>query len=151
MVRVLAQGYGMSFSARTLQDAAAGGGGGGLGAYLYPNGVYDSFAVGTIATTTWNARNTGEIQIIGIGTTNYTWLTGGGTNADYEIRWDIISTTPTTGVTGSWINMSVGEIWSIEAIFGIKSCQGFVQIRQVAAPNTILAGALVTLNAESEP
>jgi hypothetical protein len=57
----------MSFSARTLQDAAAGGAGG-LGAYLFPNGVYDSFAVGTTATTTWNARNTGEIQIIGIST-----------------------------------------------------------------------------------
>lgn len=151
MVRVLAQGYGMSFSARTLQDAAAGGGGGGLGAYLYPNGVYDSFALGTTATTTWNARNTGEIQIIGFSTTNYTWLTGGGTNADYEIKWDIISTTPTTGVTGSWINMSAGEIWTIQATFSIRSCQGFVQIRQVAAPNTILAGALVTLNAESEP
>ena len=141
----------MSFSARTLQDAAAGGGGGGLGAYLYPNGVYDSFAVGTTATTTWNARNTGQIQIIGFSTTNYTWLTGGGTNADYEIKWDIISTTPTSGVTGSWINMSVGQIWSIEATFGIRSCQGFVQIRQVAAPNTILAGVIVTLNAESEP
>ena len=142
----------MSFSARTLQDATAGGGGGGgLGAYLYPNGVYDSFAVGTTATTTWNARTNGEIQIIGFSTENYTWLTGGGTNADYEIKWDIISTTPTTGVTGSWINMSVGQIWSIEATFGIRSCQGFVQIRQVAAPNTILAGVIVTLNAESEP
>ena len=142
----------MSFSARTLQDATAGGGGGGgLGAYLYPNGVYDSFAVGTTATTTWNARTNGEIQIIGFSTENYTWLTGGGTNADYEIKWDIISTTPTTGVTGSWINMSVGEIWSISATFSIRSCQGFVQIRQVAAPNTILAGVIVTLNAESEP
>ena len=142
----------MSFSARTLQDATAGGGGGGgLGAYLYPNGVYDSFAVGTTATTTWNARTNGEIQIIGFSTENYTWLTGGGTNADYEIKWDIISTTPTSGVTGSWINMSVGQIWSIEATFGIRSCQGFVQIRQVAAPNTILAGVIVTLNAESEP
>jgi hypothetical protein len=150
MVRFLAQGYGMSFSARTLQDAA--GGAGGLGAYLFPNGVYDSFAIGGgTATTTWNARNTGEIQIIGISTENYTWLTGGGTNADYEIRWLIISTTPTTGVTGSWINMSVGETWTISTTFGIKSCQGAVQIRQVAAPNTILAAALVTLNAESEP
>jgi hypothetical protein len=140
----------MSFSARTLQDAAAGGGGG-LGAYLFPNGVYYSFAVGTTATTTWNARNTGEIQIIGIGTTNYTWLTGGGTNADYEIRWTIISTTPTTGVTGSWINMSAGEIWTIEANLSIKSCQGLVEIRQVAAPYTVLASTTVTLNAESEP
>ena len=139
----------MSFYARTLQDAA--GGAGGLGAYLFPNGVYDSFAIGGgTATTTWNARNTGEIQIIGISTENYTWLTGGGTNADYEIRWLIISTTPTTGVTGTWINMSVGETWTIEATSMIKSCQGAVQIRQVAAPNTILAAALVTLNAESE-
>jgi hypothetical protein len=104
----------MSFSARTLQDAAAGGGGG-LGAYLFPDGVYYSFAIGTTATTTWRARNTGEIQIIGVVTTNYTWLTGGGTNADYEIRWTIISTTPTTGVTGTWINMSVGEDWSLQA------------------------------------
>ena len=140
----------MSFSARTLQDAA--GGAGGLGAYLFPNGVYDSFAIGGgTATTTWNARNTGEIQIIGIGTTNYTWLTGGGTNADYEIRWTIISTTPTTGVTGSWINMSAGEIWTIEATLSIKSCQGLVEIRQVAAPYTVLASTTVTLNAESEP
>jgi hypothetical protein len=28
-----------------------------------------------------------KIQIIGISTENYTWLTGGGINADYEIRW----------------------------------------------------------------
>jgi hypothetical protein len=141
----------MSFSARTLQDAAAAVLAA-WGAYLFPNGVYYSFAVGGgTATTTWNARNTGEIQIIGISTENYTWLTGGGTNADYEIRWLIISTTPTTGVTGSWINMSVGETWTISTTFGIKSCQGAVQIRQVAAPNTILAAALVTLNAESEP
>jgi hypothetical protein len=140
----------MSFSARTLQDAAAGGGGG-LGAYLFPDGVYYSFAIGTTATTTWRARNTGEIQIIGVVTTNYTWLTGGGTNADYEIRWTIISTTPTTGVTGTWINMSVGEDWSMQANLTLRSCQGLVEIRQVAAPNTVLASTTVTLNAESEP
>jgi hypothetical protein len=92
-----------------------------------------------------------KFRSLGLAQTNYTWLTGGGTNADYEIRWLIISTTPTTGVTGSWINMSVGETWTISTTFGIKSCQGAVQIRQVAAPNTILAAALVTLNAESEP
>ena len=137
----------MSFSARTFQDAGAGG----LGAYLFPNGSYYDYSFGGTATVTWNAMNTGEIQIIEGITASYTWLTGGGTNTDYEIRWTIISTTPTTGVTGTWINMSVGEIWTISTTFGIKSCQGFVQIRQVAAPNTILAGALVTLNAESEP
>jgi hypothetical protein len=116
-----------------------------------PDGIYYSFAIGTTATTTWRARNTGEIQIIGVVTTNYTWLTGGGTNADYEIRWTIISTTPTTGVTGTWINMSVGEDWSLQATLSIKSCQGLVEIRQVAAPNTVLASTTVTLNAESEP
>jgi hypothetical protein len=50
-----------------------------------------------------------KFRSLGLLQTNYTWLTGGGTNADYEIRWTIISTTPTTGVTGTWINMSVGE------------------------------------------
>jgi hypothetical protein len=76
----------MSFSARTLQDAA--GGAGGLGAYLVPNGIYYSFALGGgTATTTWSAKNNGEIEILGISIENYTWLTGGGTNADYEIRW----------------------------------------------------------------
>jgi hypothetical protein len=151
MVRELAQGYGMSFSARTLQDSA--GGGSGLGAYLFPNGSYYGYATPGLATVTWSAMNTGEIEIIEgyAPITSYTWLTGGGTNVDYEIRWTIISTTPTTGVTGTWINMSVGPSWSMQANLTIRTCQGFVEIRQVAAPNTVLASANVTLTAESEP
>lgn len=78
-----------------------------------------------------------------------TWLTGGGTAADYESRWTSTSGTLSSGVEATWQSCSVDTGYNrnnnLDAL-STETCTGTLEIRS-ASSGTVLATATITLNA----
>ena len=136
----------MSFAARTFSGTESSIA---LGAYLRSYFYSNIETPPTPALVTWEAQNGGSVVVTADAPDFYTWLIGGGINSDYDIRWTNIFGTPSTGTTGTWLNLGVTRTWTVTATSAIKINQATIEIRQAALPNTVLATATVTLDAES--
>ena len=120
-----------------------------LGAYLRAWAYFNVETQPTPALVTWEAQAGGDVAVTADSNDSYTWLIGGGINSDYDIRWTNIIGTPSTGTTGTWLNLGVTRTWTVAAISTITHNQATVEIRQAALPNTVLDTAIVTISAES--
>lgn len=83
------------------------------------------------------------------GTAGGTWLTGGGTGSDYEVRLTTVSGTAPLGTKNVWLSLSSNNIWSLtEANNGnfSKSFDGTLEIRMAASPNTVFDSASVSMD-----
>jgi hypothetical protein len=136
----------VSFAARTFSGTESSTS---LGAYLRSYFYSNIETQPTPALVTWEAQNGGDVAVTADINDSYTWLIGGGINSDYDIRWTNILGTPSTGTTGTWLNLGVTRTWTVTATSTIKINQATIEIRQAALPNTVLATATVTLDAES--
>lgn len=86
-------------------------------------------------------------------TQRYLWKTGGGTVSDYQCRWTNTLGTLSGGTAGTWLACSSDNTWTVTVTtdgFASKTCEGTVEIRMAASPNTVLATASVTLEAVVE-
>jgi len=83
----------------------------------------------------------------------YTWLTGGGVNSDYEVRYSKTGGNGTLGAGSSanatWLACSTTRTWYItnSVASSLKNYVGTLEIRMAATPNTVLATQTVTLEA----
>jgi hypothetical protein len=82
-----------------------------------------------------------------------TWKTGGGTGADYWVRWDNTSGTLSSGTTGSWLQLNSGRSFNVTftSFNGSKSCTGTVRIASDSAGVNVLDSASVTITATVNP
>lgn len=83
-------------------------------------------------------------------TERYTWKTGSGAAADYEARWTTISGSLSSGTAGTWLGLGTDRVWTRTRTadgIGSDTVVGTVEIREAAAPNTVLATATITLTA----
>lgn len=79
-----------------------------------------------------------------------TWLTGGGTSADYEGRWTTSTGSLSSGASGVWENLGTDQGWSRNNNSdtpGAEVCTGTLEIRMAAAPNTVFTSSSVSLTA----
>lgn len=136
----------MSFAARTFSGTESSTS---LGAYLRAWAYFNVETQPAPALVTWEAQAGGDVAVTADSNDSYTWLIGGGINSDYDIRWTNIIGTPSTGTTGTWLNLGVTRTWTVAAISTITHNQATVEIRQAALPNTVLDTAIVTISAES--
>lgn len=62
------------------------------------------------------------------------WLTGGGSGANYEIKFTPTTGSPNAGdVTGSWLSLSTTRSWGMSrSTLGSISCFGTIEIRDAA-------------------
>ena len=76
----------------------------------------------------------------------YQWLFSG-SRASYDVRWTIVTGSPTTGPTGTWTNLASDVIWTLVlSVNGSVSCTGTIEIRPAGGGATIDT-ATFTLNA----
>ena len=83
------------------------------------------------------------------GTAGGTWLTGGGTGSDYEVRLTTVSGTAPLGTLGAWLALSGNQTWSLTETrngFYSKSFSGTLEIRMAASPNTVFDSASVSMD-----
>lgn len=67
----------------------------------------------------------------------YQWLFVGA-RANYDVRWTIVSGSPTTGPVGAWTNLASDVIWTLlRSTTGTISCTGTVEIRPAGGGATI--------------
>lgn len=73
---------------------------------------------------------------------DYQWLTGIGTNSDYEVLASLVAgVTPGGDSLNVWLPLSTTRQWNITALLNqVRSATISVQIRMAASPNTVLAG-----------
>lgn len=136
-----------------------------FGFFLLGGGSYSvaevSIADETLTTTSAGSA-TCEIVYTSTGTitktsdeplTDGNWMSGGGVASNYDIR-----VTPTFGTyslgsdsTGVWLNLGSSRAWNVmRATPGGKTCSATVEIREAAAPFTVLDTATVVLTATAE-
>jgi hypothetical protein len=88
----------------------------------------------------------------GTGAGSGTWLTGGGTNADYEARASNLTgnTGNATGTYNTWLVLSTSRTWGLVAgaIGTLRTTSFTLEIRMAASPNTVLATATVNMEAD---
>ena len=80
-----------------------------------------------------------------------TWLLGGGTASNYEVRATVSSGSLTTGTTGSWLSCGSTRTWAISNSArdnSTETCVLTIQIR-LASTGVVQDSATVTLSAES--
>lgn len=127
-------------------------GGGALAASLVA-GTYESTYEGSATAGVTFGADGVTIGDSVTGPANYNWKTGGGTGADYEIRWTSTSGTLTGGLTsGTWYALSSDRYCYVTAanpLGAIKTCTGTVEIR-IAGGGETLASASITLRAVAE-
>lgn len=76
-----------------------------------------------------------------------------GSNSDYQVRWTTASGSPdplSFGTEGVWESLTTTQVYQRNNTFnGYSSriCEGTLEIRMAAAPNTVLASSYVTLEA----
>ena len=93
-----------------------------------------------------------------LGTTvNSTWLTGGGSGANYDVRFDLISGTLSAApfasdVANTWLTGSSTYLWGVRRMItsGTNIVTGTLSIRD-ASTLTVLATSSVTLTANLNP
>lgn len=116
--------------------------------------IYSSRIGAGLVRSTFNLQNTGVasgvVNPAGTGGGSYApqWLSGG-TPANYDARWTIVSGVPTTGTTGIYQNLGTTRTWTLDAPggFGTVTAIGTVEIRD-AATLIVLATATIQLDAE---
>lgn len=75
------------------------------------------------------------------------WLVGSTNGAAYECRATIVSGTPTSGTTGSWLNLGTNRSWSVSrSSLGTKSFVFDLEVGPAGA-NSALKTARITLSA----
>lgn len=123
---------------------------GALSAALTGHTITDS-AVGAACSATFAMGNNGVASwaTINNGSGNFSpeWQPSGSVSA-YEVRWTNTSGTPSSGTTGSWLNLGTTRSWTVnQAVAGTKSCTGTVEIRD-ATTGIVLASASITITAQ---
>lgn len=116
--------------------------------------IYSSRIGAGVITSTFTLSNTGvasgNSNPSGFGGGSYApeWLTLG-TAANYDARWTNVSGAPTTGTTGTWLNLGTSRSWTMDGPGGMGTnvAIGTVEIRD-AATLVVLATATIELDAE---
>lgn len=124
---------------------------GGRSAFLPAAGisVTQITSIPTPATATIQFSAAGTFSSTPAGTSG-TWLTGGGTGADYEIRLTVSSGTPSGDTTNTWLSMSSGRQWFVQktgGTAGVNQATGTLEIRD-AATLSVAASCSLSLYAE---
>lgn len=77
------------------------------------------------------------------------WKTGGGTGADYWIRWTTTDGALSSGAAGVWQSLAGNQTWTrTHSAIGASSVTGTVEIATDAAGATVVATGSITLWAE---
>lgn len=85
---------------------------------------------------------------VGVFGFQYTWRTGTGVSADYDVRATETSGTVSSGTVGSWLNLATDQTWTkTRNTVGSSAVTLTVEIRD-AATLAVLDTATVTLTAE---
>ena len=81
------------------------------------------------------------------------WKTGGGTGANYWIKWTNTSGTLSSGTAGTWQQISTNPAFGVvfTGINGSKSCTGTVQIATDAAGVNVIDSGSITITATVTP
>lgn len=95
-------------------------------------------------------QSSGAYVTQGVGTGGGTWLTGGGVGADYEARFTPTLGSVSSGTVNTWLSLASSRSWSVNEnrdFYASKACDGILEIRLAAAPNTVLATSTVSMEA----
>lgn len=115
---------------------------------LSDQSVFDSSPTTAVASYTINSTGTVTDHDSNV---LESWLLGGGTASNYEVRATVVSGTLTSGTTGSWLSCGTTRTWAISNGARDNStvtCVLTVQIR-LASTGIVQDSATVTLSAES--
>jgi hypothetical protein len=107
-------------------------------------------AVGT-ATANYQINSDGSVKDQDSGILE-SWLLGGGTSSNYEVRMTVVSGSLISGTTGSWLNCGTTRTWSLTNSAqnnSTSTCVMTVEIR-LASSGVVQDTATVTLSAESD-
>jgi len=80
------------------------------------------------------------------------WLLGGGTASNYEVRATVTSGSLSTGTVGSWLNCGTTRTWTLRNSAmnnSVLTCVMTVEIR-LASSGVVQDSATITLEAESD-
>lgn len=109
----------------------------------------DSSASGS-ATAGYEISSDGKVRNQAL-TILESWLSGGGSPSDYEVRATLTSGTIDNGTLNTWVNGSVGSAWTKtngSRNGSTKTAIIFVEIR-LASSHVVQDSATITLSAES--
>lgn len=127
------------------------GSGGGVGSVSITDQNIIEGGVG-VRTCTYRLNTSGAVQRDKTGSvaTLETWLLSGA-SSDYDARVTIISGSFFSGTAGAWLNLGSTRDWTIRRAVGGTFAETIftVEIRQAAAPNTVLDSATIDLYVES--
>tara|TARA_R110000796_G_scaffold4461_1_gene17306 strand:- start:4318 stop:4740 length:423 start_codon:yes stop_codon:yes gene_type:complete len=138
----------VSFSARSFLGSSPSSA---LSAYLKSGYYFDYNASPGTATVTFTALSAGTISVAYSGSDNYVWLTGSGTNVDYDIKFTVVTgDIPTSGsTTGVWHNLGSNRAWVYSVSGGVKTSSILVEISDAATNTNILASQTITIEVDS--
>lgn len=106
----------------------------------------------TVTTCSFRVDSDGSVYTNETGSfaVDYTWLTGGGVAADYDVRWTSTSGSLSTGSEATWESLAADRTYSVvDSVADLNSvtCTGTVEIRD-ADTLAVLATATVTIEAD---
>lgn len=105
-------------------------------------------AVGTPATATATINYSSAGSATGTGGASGTWLLAG-FNTNYEIMFNkTTGTTPTGDSVNTWLALSSTRSWTLSVSNNIKTCTGYIAIRDTVA-NVELANGVMSIEADS--
>ena len=115
---------------------------------LSDRAVFDSSA--TTAVASYAIGSDGQVRDHD-GNILESWLLGGGTASNYEVRATVSSGTLSSGTTGSWLSCGTTRTWSISNSARDNSTVTSVLTIQIrlASTGVVQDSATVTLSAES--
>jgi hypothetical protein len=103
------------------------------------------------ATAFYQVNNAGTIKNQN-GSVLETWLLGGGTASNYDVRATLISGVLSSGTTGSWINCGTTSTWSVQNSAhnnSVKTAVILIEIR-LTSSGVVQDSANITISAESD-
>lgn len=120
--------------------------GAGLAVQVPAGASFETNTVGFNALCDLTFANTGGWSCTDDASSTGTWLLNGLAN-QFEIRWDNLSGTLSTGTAGSWLPLSSDQTFGVtRTTLGNKTCVGTCSIR-VAATGIVLASGAISLSA----
>ena len=80
----------------------------------------------------------------------YDWKTGPNAASAYDIRATVTGDAPTTGTTGSWLNLGTSRVWAYDVTaVGMKLGSLLIEIRSTST-GIVLASATINFDVQVE-
>ena len=128
---------------------------GGLTPAVITDQTVDDSAVLSAVSATYTLGNTGTASYttLNSGSGNYSgeWVPVTVDGSKYDVRWTVISGSPTGSATGSWLSLGTSRSWTVSrGTVGNTTASGTVEIRN-AATLIVMDSATITLQATYSP